>query len=191
MLFAFSRDRAVPGHQLWSVAEHEEGACERRHGDRGARGDSSRCPRLVEVDINGAPVPVAFFAVVSIGVVGLYLCFAGADLLPVEGGRLVPAQGSWNLRSHRKWMAPVAIIEIIITSIVAHVPDVVGRRSRGTPVSSSGNSSTTPRCPGRRRADPAVDLLARVGEELVHRADQARSDETGVSSWRAFRSLSA
>ena len=27
-------------------------------------------PALVEVDINGAPVPVTFFAVVSIGVVG-------------------------------------------------------------------------------------------------------------------------
>ena len=27
-------------------------------------------PALVEVDINDAPVPVAFFAVVSIGVVG-------------------------------------------------------------------------------------------------------------------------
>ena len=33
-------------------------------------------PALVPVDIGGAPVPVAFFAVVSIGVVGLYLAFA-------------------------------------------------------------------------------------------------------------------
>ena len=30
--------------------------------------------------------------------------------------------GSWNLRGHHKWMAPVAVIEIIITSIIAMFP---------------------------------------------------------------------
>ena len=144
MLFAFSRDRAVPGHQLWSTLSSK------RMPANGVIVTAVLAaiitlPALVEVDINGAPVPVAFFAVVSIGVVGLYLCFAVPIYLPLEGRRLVRGQGSWNLRSHYKWMAPVAIIEIIITSTVAHVPDVDRAACRGIRAS-SGSSSTTPRC---------------------------------------------
>jgi hypothetical protein len=30
--------------------------------------------------------------------------------------------GHWNLRGHHKWMAPIALIEIIITSIIALFP---------------------------------------------------------------------
>ena len=33
-------------------------------------------PALIKVDVNGVAVPVAFNAVVSIGVIGLYWCFA-------------------------------------------------------------------------------------------------------------------
>ena len=75
MLFAFSRDRAVPGHQLWSkVSKNKIPA----NGVivTAVLAAIITLPALVQVDINGAPVPVAFFAVVSIGVVGLYLCFA-------------------------------------------------------------------------------------------------------------------
>ena len=55
-------------------------------------------PALVTVDINGAPVPVAFNAVVSIGVVGLYVAFA----IPIwlrwkQGSSFRP--GGWNLGS--------------------------------------------------------------------------------------------
>ena len=74
MLFAFSRDRAVPGHQLWSKISKN------RVPANGVMITAVLAaiitlPALVPVDVNGAPVPVAFFAVVSIGVVGLYLCF--------------------------------------------------------------------------------------------------------------------
>ena len=82
-------------------------------------------PAVVEVDVNGAPVPVAFFAVISIGVVGLYLCFAvpiyyrwragdSFQVGPVEPARAPP------------WMAPVAIVEILITSAVAMFPTSPG-----------------------------------------------------------------
>jgi hypothetical protein len=82
-------------------------------------------PALVEIDINGAPVPVAFFAVVSIGVVGLYLCFAVAIYYRWKAGNSFEV-GSWNLKGHHKWMAPVAIIEILITSAVAMFPTSSG-----------------------------------------------------------------
>lgn len=66
-------------------------------------------------------MPVAFFAVVSIGVVGLYLCFAVPIYYRWKAGDSFPL-GKWNLRGHHKWMAPVAILEIVITSIIAMFP---------------------------------------------------------------------
>ena len=82
-------------------------------------------PALVEVDINGAPVPVAFFAVVSIGVVGLYVAFAIPIFLRWRMGDAFKA-GSWNLGRNYKWMASIALVEIVITSIVAMLPTSAG-----------------------------------------------------------------
>jgi amino acid transporter len=120
MLFAFSRDRAVPGHQLWSRLSSN------RVPANGVIVTAViaaiiTLPALVEVDVNGAPVPVAFFAVVSIGTVGLYLCFAVPIYYRWKVGEGFD-RGSWNLRGHWKWMAPVAIAEILITSIIALFP---------------------------------------------------------------------
>jgi hypothetical protein len=70
-------------------------------------------------------VPVAFFAVVSIGVVGLYLAFAVPIYYRWKLGDSFEV-GKWNLRGHHKWMAPVAVIEIIITSIIALFPTSIG-----------------------------------------------------------------
>jgi amino acid transporter len=120
MLFAFSRDRAVPGHQLWSKVSKN------RIPANGVivtavLAATITLPALVAVDVNGAPVPVAFFAVVSIGVVGLYLCFAVPIYLRWRLGDSFEV-GAWNLRGHHKWMAPVAVVEIIVTSIIALFP---------------------------------------------------------------------
>ena len=124
MLFAFSRDRAVPGHQLWS-----------RVNSRRVPANAVivtaviaaiiTLPALVPVDINGAPVPIAFFAVVSIGVVGLYLAFAVPIYYRWKAGDSFPV-GSWNIGNHYRWMAPLALAEIIITSIVAMFPTALG-----------------------------------------------------------------
>lgn len=124
MLFAFSRDRAVPGHQLWS-------ALNSRRVPANAVIVTAMIavlitlPALVEVDINGAPVPVAFFAVVSIGVVGLYLAFAVPIYYRLKAGDSFQT-GSWNLARHYRWMAPLALAEIILTSIVAMFPTSPG-----------------------------------------------------------------
>jgi amino acid transporter len=124
MLFAFSRDRAVPGHQLWSKLSAK------RVPANGVIVTAViaaiiTLPALVEVDINGAPVPIAFFAVVSIGVVGLYLCFAVPIYYRWKAGDSFQV-GNWNLKGHHKWMAPIAIIEILITSAVAMFPTSSG-----------------------------------------------------------------
>ena len=92
-------------------------------------------PALVTVDVNGrrqqVPSPVAFFAVVSIGVVGLYLCFAVPIYYRWRIGDAF-AQGSWNLGGHYKWMAPIAIVEIIVTSIIALFPTSQRRHAVGS-----------------------------------------------------------
>jgi amino acid transporter len=124
MLFAFSRDRAVPGHQLWAKLSSN------RIPANGVMITAVLAavitlPAVVPVDINGAPAPIAFYAVVSIGVVGLYLCFAVPIYYRWKAGDSFKV-GSWNLRGHHKWMAPVALIEIAVTSVIALFPTSIG-----------------------------------------------------------------
>ena len=124
MLYAFSRDGAVPGGKYWSHLNHN------RVPVYGVLASAAvaiiiTLPALVTVDINGAPVPVAFFAVVSIGVVGLYLAFAIPIYLRWKAGSNFKA-GAWTLGKHYRWMCLVAVAEIIVTSIVALFPTSIG-----------------------------------------------------------------
>jgi amino acid transporter len=124
MLFAFSRDRAVPGHQLWSKVSSNKIPANGVMVTALLAGLIT-LPALVQVDINGAPAPIAFYAVVSIGVVGLYLCFAVPIYYRWKMGDAFQV-GRWNLRGHYKWMAPVALIEIAVTSLIALFPTSIG-----------------------------------------------------------------
>jgi hypothetical protein len=82
-------------------------------------------PALVKVDIGGAPVPVAFFAVVSIGVVGLYVAFAIPIFLRWRAGSSF-TPGRWTLGAKYRWMCVVAVVEIVVTSIIALLPTSSG-----------------------------------------------------------------
>lgn len=124
MLFAFSRDRAVPGHQLWSKVSKSKIPANAVIVTA-VLAAIITLPALVQVDINGAPAPIAFYAVVSIGVVGLYLCFAVPIYYRWKAGDSFTV-GKWNLRGHYRWMAPVALIEIAITSLIALFPTSIG-----------------------------------------------------------------
>ena len=124
MLFAFSRDGAVPGGQYWSKLSAN------RVPIYGVIVSAViaiilTLPALVKVDIGGAPVPVAFFAVVSIGVIGLYVAFAIPIYLRWRAGSSF-RPGAWTLGSKYKWMCIVALVEIAITSIVALLPTSSG-----------------------------------------------------------------
>jgi amino acid transporter len=120
MLFAFSRDGVVPAASVWS------------------RLSSKRvpvagvilvavfslvitAPALIPVDIAGVPTPIAFYAVVSIGVIGLYWCFA----IPIwhrwrMGDRF--QQGSWNLGAKYKVLSVVALLDVVLVSFMAFMP---------------------------------------------------------------------
>ncbi len=89
MTFAFSRDKAIPGSAIWAKI------------NRGKVPANAvmlvavvatliTLPALVEVNIGTeeAPliVPTAFYAVVSVAVIGLYLAFADPDLAALEAG---------------------------------------------------------------------------------------------------------
>jgi amino acid transporter len=124
MLYAFSRDGAVPGGRYWSHLNAK------RVPVYGVIASAVvavllTLPALVEVDVNGAPVPVAFFAVVSIGVIGLYLAFAIPIFLRWKAGSAFQP-GNWTLGARYKWMCLVAVVEIAVTSLVALFPTSVG-----------------------------------------------------------------
>ena len=116
MTYAFSRDRAIPGWRLWS----------RVNGDGTpvyaiiagtVAGGVLTLPALYQY--NG--IPVAFYAVVSVAVIGLYLAF----LIPIAlrlrmGDRFRP--GPWTLGKRYKVLGWIAVIEIAVISIYFIMP---------------------------------------------------------------------
>jgi hypothetical protein len=86
-------------------------------------------PALVEVNIGTEkdPIisPIAFFAVTSIAVIGLYLSFAIPIWLRWRHGENFKV-GQWNNGSKYKWMNPLAVAEIVIVSIYLMLPSYIG-----------------------------------------------------------------
>jgi energy-converting hydrogenase Eha subunit A len=80
------------------------------------------------IPING--VPVAYFAVTSIAVQGLYLSFAIPIFLRWKHGDAFEV-GAWNNGSKYKWMNIVAVAEIIIVCLYLMLPT--------TPAGTPGN----------------------------------------------------
>ena len=117
MTFAFSRDGAVPGHNLW-----------RRLG-------ANRTPTwavffvvLFAIVItfpayfpNHLGTPVAFLAVTSISVIGLYIAYTIPVFLRWRmGDKFVT--GSWTLGSKYKWINPIAIVWVGLCVIIFCLP---------------------------------------------------------------------
>jgi amino acid transporter len=120
MLFAFSRDGAVPGHRYWS---HLTSKRVPLYGVMATAVVAAiiTLPALVKVNVNGAPSPVAFLAVVSIGVIGLYWCFA----IPIWQRLKLGASfvtGDWNLGTKYKALAWFALFDIALITVVAFMP---------------------------------------------------------------------
>jgi len=117
MTFAFSRDGAVPGHKLW-----------RRLG-------SNRTPTWAVVFVcafafiltipaykgNHAGLPVAFVAVTSISVIGLYIAYTIPIFLRWRMGDAFKT-GPWTLGRKYRWINPVAIVWVAICVIIFCLP---------------------------------------------------------------------
>jgi len=117
MTYAFSRDRAVPGHRLWTKLNHHRVP---------AYAVLFACfwalvitlPALIG-DETG--IPYAFFAVVSICVIGLYIAY----VIPVflrwrKGDDFQP--GPWTLGRKYRWVNPGAVLLVIVMVIIFILP---------------------------------------------------------------------
>jgi amino acid transporter len=117
MMFAFSRDKALPSHAVLAKVN--------QHGvPVNAVLISALIGLLITVPAlwrSPRGIPSAFYAVVSIGVIGLYLAF----LIPIwlrwkSASKFQP--GLWTLGSKYKWMNLVAVIEILVIAIYFMMP---------------------------------------------------------------------
>jgi amino acid transporter len=117
MTFAFSRDGAVPGHNLW-----------RRLG-------KNKTPTWAVVFVavfafiitipafkgNHAGLPVAFLAVTSISVIGLYIAYTIPIYLRWRmGDRFEP--GPWTLGKKHRWINLIAIVWVVLCVIIFCLP---------------------------------------------------------------------
>jgi amino acid transporter len=115
MMYAFSRDRAVPGHQLWR------------------RLNGQRVPYMAAMAIavlaflcafpayfgtNGA---VAYAAVTSIATIGLYIAYAIPIYLRLRLGDAWEP-GEWNLGKHYKWIGIVACVWVAFIALLFMAP---------------------------------------------------------------------
>jgi len=119
MLFAFSRDGAVPGASLWAKV-NSVGTPRNAVFASAVAGVVLTLPALYRAP-NG--IPVAFYAVVSIGVIGLYVAFAIPIWYRWKLGDAFRA-GPWTLGRRYKWMNLLAVAEIVVTSLYFLFPTV-------------------------------------------------------------------
>jgi amino acid transporter len=117
MMYAFSRDGAVPGNKIWKKVNKHRVPLNAVLVSA-VIGVIITIPALWKTS-SGAPT--AFYAVVSVAVIGLYLAF----LIPIylrwkTGDKFVP--GEWTLGSKYKWMNLLAVIEIAIISVYFIMP---------------------------------------------------------------------
>jgi len=116
--FAFSRDRAVPGWRLWSRVTPKGVPVMAVLGS---------CFFAFLIVLPALPgqgdivPPVAFFAVTSIGTIGLYIAYVAPTFLRWRAGESFE-QGSWNLGSKWRWMNPIAVAWTCLMVIVFCLP---------------------------------------------------------------------
>jgi hypothetical protein len=117
MTFAFSRDGAIPGHTLW-----------RRLG-------ANRAPTWSVLFVvawaiiitipayfpNAAGYPVAFFAVTSVSVIGLYIAYTIPVFLRWRMGDAFEP-GPWTLGKKYKWVNLIAIVWVGLCVIIFCLP---------------------------------------------------------------------
>ena len=118
MLFAFSRDRAVPGHQAWrKISRH-------------------RVPVFSVTAVAGGRVPADAADLVEqprrllrrhVGRYdrSLHRVHPAGD--PALSGRAASFEhGAWSLGNHYKWINPIAIVWVVLISVVFMLPTSPG-----------------------------------------------------------------
>ena len=113
LLFAFSRDGAVPGHRAWrKVSRH-------------------RVPVRAVVAVGTASflllLPtwwnnlIGYYVATSISATSLYIAYVLPVILRYRNGTNFE-QGAWSLGRHYRWINPIAICWVVVISIVFMLP---------------------------------------------------------------------
>jgi amino acid transporter len=123
MCYAFSRDGAIPGWRTWSKVNANRVPAN-------AVIFMAVCAALITVPAyfpsetaSGVFLPVAFYAVVSVAVIGLYVAYVIPIFLRWRMGDAF-AVGPWNNGKKYKWMNPFATIWVGIITIIFILPTV-------------------------------------------------------------------
>jgi amino acid transporter len=114
MMFAFSRDRAVPGHQLWK---------------RISKVDRIPVYTVWAICVFAflTPLPalwygyIGYAASTAVAVIGLYIAFVLPIILRLRAGEKFE-RGAWNLGRHYKWIDWIAILWIAFICVIFMLP---------------------------------------------------------------------
>jgi amino acid transporter len=118
MCFAFSRDRGLPGSKALSTV-NSKGV------PRNAVLTVVALSLLITLPAlkgDEAGFPFAFFAVVSIAVIGLYIAYVIPIYLRWRMGSAFEQSPAWNLGSKWRWMNPIAVIWVAIITVIFSLP---------------------------------------------------------------------
>jgi amino acid transporter len=117
MTFAFSRDGAVPGHNLWRRLNH-------RQTPTWAVAFVCAAAMIITIPAywgTHTGLPVAFLAVTSISVIGLYIAYSIPVYLRWRMGDKFQA-GPWTLGSKYRWINLTSIIWVGLCVIIFCLP---------------------------------------------------------------------
>jgi amino acid transporter len=113
MMFAFARDRAVPGSRLWRRV-----ARNRVPVNAVIAIAVSAWALMIPTLANGV---VGYAVGTSIAVIGLYIAFGLPIILRIRAGKRFEA-GAWSLGGHYRWISTIAVLWIIAVCILFLLP---------------------------------------------------------------------
>ncbi|TQM03046.1 amino acid permease [Pseudonocardia kunmingensis] len=113
MMFAFSRDKAVPGSRLWRRV-----ARNRVPVNAVIAISVTSWALMIPTLANGV---VGYAVGTSIAVIGLYIAFGLPIILRIKAGaRFEP--GAWSLGKHYKWVSTIAVVWIALVCVLFLLP---------------------------------------------------------------------
>ncbi|GAA5116911.1 amino acid permease [Pseudonocardia adelaidensis] len=113
MMFAFSRDRAVPFSTLWRKV-----AANRVPVNAVTAISVLAWALMIPTLANGV---VGYAVGTSIAVIGLYIAFALPIILRIKAAERFE-KGAWSLGDHYKWIAPVSVAWIALVCVLFLMP---------------------------------------------------------------------
>jgi amino acid transporter len=114
MMFAFSRDGAVPGRSLWRKVSVRNRVPTNAVIAIAVLSWALMLPTLA----NGA---VGYLVGTSVAVIGLYIAYAVPIFLRWRAGDAFQA-GAWTLGRHYRWINPIAVLWILVVCILFLMP---------------------------------------------------------------------